>query len=50
LHQRTRHLLNKLLGRLHHRLRHGQTFDETMAFPASEEPWTTRNSLDDKLR
>ena len=29
-----RHLLNKLLGQLHHCLQHRQTFDEAKAFPA----------------
>jgi transposase len=29
----TRHLFNKLLGQLHHCLRHHQTFDEAKAFP-----------------
>jgi len=29
----TRHLFNKLLGQLHHCLKHSQTFDETKAFP-----------------
>jgi len=30
----TRHLFNKLLGQLHHRLQHAQTFDQAKAFPA----------------
>ena len=29
-----RHLFNRLLGQLHHCLHTGQTYDETMAFPA----------------